>query len=111
MCFVLLNCTLRDGKNGRFHVRHITVKTKQNQSKGNRNATLPAAQTPLASESIVYFQAFTLDSLPCDRWLKPHSAGSPSVLTGESPGQHDQLAHNQKPPSLGSLCLSSCSEL
>lgn len=40
---VLCATELKDGKNDRFHVRHITVKTKQNQSKGNRNAKLTTA--------------------------------------------------------------------
>lgn len=91
MCFVLLKCTLKDGKNGRFHVRHIIIKTKKEQSKGNKNAKLTVAQMPLVSVSIIHFQAFNLASLSCDRWLKPYSAGSPSALTWESPGQHDQL--------------------
>lgn len=109
MCSV--NCTLKDSKNGGFHVRHNTIKTEQNQSKENKNARLTVAQTPPASVSVIHFQAFTLNSLSCDRWLKSHSAGRPSAQTWESLGQHDQLAPNQKPPSLGSLCLSSCCDV
>lgn len=97
MCSV--KCTLKDRRMVDFMLGTLQLKPKKTKAKGtNKNARLTVVQRLPVSVSVIHFQAFTLDSLSCDRWLKPHSAGRPSPLTWESLGQHDQLAPNQKPP-------------